>query len=330
MSKALDGWQAVADGNHTLLVGDHLLDMICLFICRLTGPQVSVGVALRSVFQVVAADRGAPEAHSCHPVSNRPVLRAIPTKLVALGAIQWQARVMDPSEHRNSFVVPPRRPYLRNELHNKLPSLNDQVDNLTDWSHPLEFEEVADNLYAAFRTASNMAPGKSYTGCKEHPNGALDPEPPQGWGLCLLCNDRRRRGLPVSPPSGSRRRGGYPVPDPPYTLERLVRYMRDVNELAFSLELTSPMSDYAAVADRLHEAFCVARELARPRNVSGCDKHPGAPIDPDAPEGQGCIFCAGTERRKALEGKPAVLPQVRRGERRNLYRRFPRPTHDNP
>lgn len=240
---------------------------------------------------------------------------------------------MSAPDRNRSQPIPARRPYLRSELHSKLAPLSDQVANLWDGAHPLEYEEIADGLYAVFRTASNLAPQKSYTGCTEHPNGALDPEAPDGWGLCLICNDRRRQGARVMPSAGTgaaQRRGGYPVPEPPFTLQRLVECMRELNELAFSLELTSPTSAYATVADRLHEAFCVARELARPRNVSGCAKHPGAPLDADAPPGEECLFCAGERRRQALAGNPVTLPPVRRGERRNTYRRFPRAINPGP
>jgi hypothetical protein len=108
-------------------------------------------------------------------------------------------------------------------------------------------------------------------------------------------------------------------------LARLQDFMRDIHSHAFHLELTSPASEYADVADKLHEAFCVARELSRPRNVSGCPKHPGAPVDPDAPDGKRCLFCQGAERRKSMANAPVTLPPIKRGDRRSLQRRFPRP-----
>jgi hypothetical protein len=34
------------------------------------------------------------------------------------------------------------------------------------------------------------------TGCDTHPDGAIDPVPPDGWGQCLICNTQRRRAQP--------------------------------------------------------------------------------------------------------------------------------------
>ncbi len=34
---------------------------------------------------------------------------------------------------------------------------------------------------------------RTVTGCDTHPDGAIDPVPPDGWGQCLLCNTRRHR-----------------------------------------------------------------------------------------------------------------------------------------
>ncbi len=39
---------------------------------------------------------------------------------------------------------------------------------------------------------------QSGTGCDTHPDGAVDPEPPDGWGHCLHCNINRRRSEPQS------------------------------------------------------------------------------------------------------------------------------------
>lgn len=37
---------------------------------------------------------------------------------------------------------------------------------------------------------------RTVTGCDTHPDGAIDPVPPDGWGQCLLCNTRRHRAQP--------------------------------------------------------------------------------------------------------------------------------------
>ncbi|WP_284577122.1 hypothetical protein [Streptomyces sp. 2P-4] len=250
---------------------------------------------------------------------------------------------MSPQEQHaagRGYSVPTGRPYALRELQAALGSLGDHLRDLYEGAHPTEYEAVADALYAAFRTAAGLAPAKSHTGCPEHPDGALDPEAPDGWGRCLICNDRRRRGLRerggragrdaaarlAGPPAGEQRRLGYPVPDPPYTLQALHTHLRSVEERRFHLTLSSPSDDFVRLADDLHRAFIVARELSRPRNASGCSEHPGAPIDPDAPPGEACIFCAGRKRRaQRSAAAPEMLPRIRRGERRQLQRRFERP-----
>lgn len=232
---------------------------------------------------------------------------------------------MNNAERGSGYTVPTGRPYMLNELRSSLGSLNDQVRHLWEDAHPLEYDAVADGLHKAFRTASAMAPSRSYTGCPQHPNGALDPEAPEGWGRCLLCNERRRRGERSVPAAGGQRRLGYPVPEPPYTLEVLSGYMHRLNEQAYALDLNAPLEAFSQVADLLHEAFIVAREMSRPRNVSGCARHPGAPTDPEAPVGQNCLFCAGEQQRRRLADAPVTLPPVRRGERRGGRRRLPRP-----
>ncbi|MCX5074564.1 hypothetical protein OHA84_18055 [Streptomyces sp. NBC_00513] len=243
---------------------------------------------------------------------------------------------MSPQDQHGSrgYSVPTGRPYALKELQATLGSLGDHMRELYDGAHPAEYDGVADALYIAFQTASGLAPAKSYTGCPEHPNGALDPEAPDGWGRCLICNDRRRLGLRgqggrtagAAPAAGEQRRLGYPVPDPPYTHDALRAFLRTIEDRRFHLGLSSPPEEFVRMADDLHRAFIVARELSRPRNASGCSEHPGAPIDPDAPPGEACIFCAGRRRRAQRPAQtPEMLPRIRRGERRQLQRRFERP-----
>ncbi|MEV7616718.1 hypothetical protein [Streptomyces sp. NPDC089799] len=240
---------------------------------------------------------------------------------------------MSPQEqqHSRGYSVPTGRPYALKELQAGLGALGDQARDLYDGAHPSEYEGVADALYAAFQTAAGLAPAKSYTGCTEHPNGALDPEAPEGWGRCLLCNDRRRlgqrsQGVRAGTPAPEQRRLGYPVPPGPYTLAVLRRHLQGIEDSRFHLSISSPDAEFVRIADDLHRAFIVARELSRPRNASGCAEHPGAPIDPDAPPGEACIFCAGRRRRAQRSPQtPEMLPRIRRGERRGLLRRFERP-----
>ncbi|WP_030193157.1 hypothetical protein [Streptomyces sp. NRRL S-87] len=239
------------------------------------------------------------------------------------------------------YSVPTGRPYALKELQAALGALGDQARELYEGAHPAEYETIADALHAAFQTAAGLAPARSYTGCAEHPNGALDPEAPDGWGRCLICNDRRRlalarrhgrpgqrTGVPGAGPAPDQQpRLGYPVPEGPYTLQALLTHLRTVEEQRFHLTISSPDEAFVRIADDVHRAFIVARELSRPRGASGCAEHPGAPVDPDAPPGEACIFCAGRKRRaQRASGTPEMLPRIRRGERRQLQRRFDRPT----
>ncbi|MFC7220067.1 hypothetical protein ACFQLX_18130 [Streptomyces polyrhachis] len=226
---------------------------------------------------------------------------------------------------KRSFVVPQRLPYLLPDLRKKMATLGDLLHELWDGAHALQFEALADELYVAFRLASDIAPDRSYTGCPDHPNGAVDPEAPADWGLCLLCNDRRRFGRQVPAPRRSEppRRLGYPLPAPPYTFTSLCRRMYLVNERVHLLELTSPEEDFAVVADLLHEAFIEARELSRATPATHCARHPGTSmtaIDEGPPR---CLLCEAESRRARRTTAPA-LPPAARLAREGLRRRLPR------
>lgn len=71
-------------------------------------------------------------------------------------------------------------------------------------SPPEAFDQAADALYAAFELARTLARSPSVTGCERHPQGAIDPLPPDGWGKCLLCNDHRRRATRPATPTPTR------------------------------------------------------------------------------------------------------------------------------
>ncbi|WP_282206809.1 hypothetical protein [Kitasatospora fiedleri] len=216
--------------------------------------------------------------------------------------------------------MPAGRPFLLAELRTKMASIGDAVTGLWSDSHPAEYDDVADELYAVFRTAANLAPPKSHTGCRTHPDGAVDPEAPQGWTRCLLCNEARRRGMHPAdvPPPARTNPLGYPIPDGPYDLELLRQLLSHANSLSFSLSLRSEFSEFEEMADVLHQAFCVARELSRPRNTSGCNIHPGAPTDPTA--NGACLFCVGAARRRADEkaGVPLLIPRRPAGLKRRV------------
>lgn len=99
--------------------------------------------------------------------------------------------------------------------------------------------------------------------------------------------------------------------------------MQRINDAVYELALLSPDEDFAFVADLVHGAFIIARELSRPRSTSKCRDHPGAPIDPDAPGGPQCLFCSTAAMKQARAVPP---PQIRDRVRHPARRRYdPRP-----
>ncbi|MER6499229.1 hypothetical protein ABT218_07505 [Streptomyces sp. NPDC001455] len=208
---------------------------------------------------------------------------------------------------------------LLKELRSRLPSADDRVRAFLGYGDPTEYDAIADALYRVFITARNLAPARHSTNCSIHPYGPVDPQSPQGWGQCLFCNSNRRIGDPRARQEVQNTPLQYEVPPPPYTHEALLARMRQINEVVFELNFRSPEEDFALTADLVHGAFIIARELSRPRSSSRCPRHPGAPLDPDAPGGPRCLFCTIAERR----GGAPPPPQIRDRPRRSFPRRQP-------
>lgn len=226
---------------------------------------------------------------------------------------------MNETRRGQQYAVPPGRPFLLGELRTKLAAIEGVVRALYADAHPAELEPVADETYLLFTIARNLAPSKTYTGCDRHPNGAIDPEAPQGWTRCLLCNEARRRGTASTAiPAPARTTPlGYPVPEGPYSFDVLKQYLRRTTEIAYALTLRSSDAEFTELADTVHQAFIVSRELSRPRNTSGCDRHPGAPTDPTADNA--CLFCA-ADRRRRLNQRDGVPVMIDRLPRRGTVR----------
>ncbi|MFE1786330.1 hypothetical protein ACFW9F_28095, partial [Streptomyces sp. NPDC059506] len=170
---------------------------------------------------------------------------------------------MNDAPRTGGYSVPSGRPHLLREVHAKLSALDDRVGALWQGADPLEFDAIADDLHAAFRSAAGLAPPRSRTGCPQHPDGAVDPEAPVGWSRCLLCNTRRRmRERVVPPPAERQNRMGYPVPEPPYTLESLNGYAD---------------ADYQTQDSRLGEQLAsdgtIIPAIVPPAGLSGFSRH---------------------------------------------------------
>lgn len=219
---------------------------------------------------------------------------------------------------RRSFRVPAKRPPLLQELKSRLRSVDVRWTDLHAASDPLLFDDLADFLDKLFTTAAELAPQRGGTDCPEHRKGPVDPEPPEGWGACLLCNLRRRRGrLDRIPPPASRA-PGWTIPESPHTFEALAALISRIWDAVFELRLTSRPQEFTAVADLVHQAFVIARELSRPnRAAPGCPRHPGGPVE-SARDGGGCILCRVRERHGA---DPVVILRPPRAPRRVLERR---------
>lgn len=91
-------------------------------------------------------------------------------------------------------VVASGVPHALRELHDAMRFADNRVFELTIESAPAAFDEAADAIYAAFSIAREISREPNVTGCSEHPRGPVDPLAPEGWGKCLLCNGRRRKG----------------------------------------------------------------------------------------------------------------------------------------
>ncbi|MER7048914.1 hypothetical protein [Streptomyces jumonjinensis] len=211
----------------------------------------------------------------------------------------------------SAYRVPTKRPFLLKELRARLPSVDDRIRAIPGYGDPTEYDAIADSLYRVFTTARNLAPSRHTTNCSIHPNGPVDPQSPPGWGQCLFCNSNRRIGDPRARSAVLNTPRQYEIPPPPYSHEVLLERMRHINDVAFELHYRSPDEDFALAADLVHGAFIIARELSRPRSSSRCPRHPGAPLDPAAPGGPRCLFCATAETRKGAVPPPQIRDRNR-------------------
>lgn len=97
--------------------------------------------------------------------------------------------------------VPAGLPYQLRELRAALGTVNDIAYSMDVHSGSECWDSLADALWSAFSLAREFARVKNVTGCTDHPQGAVDPLAPEGWGKCLLCNDRRRGRTPGAGPA---------------------------------------------------------------------------------------------------------------------------------
>ena len=96
---------------------------------------------------------------------------------------------------KKTYRVPPGRVVGLRDLRARMATANDLAYHLELTSSQEQFQEVMEALHEAYWIAAALAASNSRTGCSEHPQGPVDPNAPDGWGRCLLCNSRRRAGL---------------------------------------------------------------------------------------------------------------------------------------
>lgn len=93
-------------------------------------------------------------------------------------------------------------------LHAKLATVNDLAFALVPQSPEESVRELMEALREAVALAGELkGVSARSTGCQEHPQGPVDPVAPVGWGVCLLCNTRRHRGVRRRPPDSFGVRG---------------------------------------------------------------------------------------------------------------------------
>ncbi len=179
------------------------------------------------------------------------------------------------------------------ELNRVLPTIRRAVDGLDAMTPSETFDRAADQMWRGVLIAREIASSATRTGCSEHPDGPEDPEPPEGWTRCLICNIRRKRGTQNHQnltDDQARRRAPekrdlvelVPV-DVHQGLNELRNAMMDIDDRAFNLHLESPGYERDALADAMLKGFTLLRELARPVSLTGCARHPDGAVDPAPP-----------------------------------------------
>lgn len=219
-------------------------------------------------------------------------------------------------------VVPPRRGIQRQELQEKLVSVSNVMQRLEEASRPDLFDELADRLYEAFIIAADVAPTRHATGCPRHPQGPVDPQAPEGWSSCLICNTHRRRTRSWAEAAAEQPKTVWTMPAPPYTFAGLNDRLYSINDSMMNFRLDSTAEELNRIADSLYQAFIVARELSRPKSVLKCPQHPYIDTPPDSETG-GCTMCAVDARRKAAGlADPGIALRRAKKPPISLKRRF--------
>lgn len=171
--------------------------------------------------------------------------------------------------------VPVGLPHQLRELRAALGTVNDIAYAMDVHSGTECWDSLADALWSAFSLAREFARVKNVTGCTAHPQGAVDPLAPEGWGKCLLCNDRRRGHAAGPGPRMPRPRTAPPqsppdTPTPPSGTQQGRDWRR---EPADCFPPTEPTIPQARSGDGLSAAHLAA--IARARSERRSRPAPG-------------------------------------------------------
>jgi DNA invertase Pin-like site-specific DNA recombinase len=136
-------------------------------------------------------------------ISARPAHPALVSEadFIAVQGLRAAHDATDPERIELIQLVPRNFEHGLQQLRARFATINDLAFQLHSESSIDERNAVADALHRGFLLLRELARPVTFTKCVEHPDGAIDPDPPVGWGKCLLCNIRRQRAQRPTLPS---------------------------------------------------------------------------------------------------------------------------------
>ncbi|WP_242892602.1 hypothetical protein [Actinomadura litoris] len=132
----------------------------------------------------------------------------------------------------------PRGPEALTMLRKAIAVAQDLAHDLNEASTPSAYEAVSEVLSDAYDRARDLARPHGRTGCARHPDGAVDTQAPDGWGVCLLCNTHRRQAARpehTGQADEARQAAGVPAPQP--VAEPSPEYVKAAEKLSYLPDL---------------------------------------------------------------------------------------------
>lgn len=186
---------------------------------------------------------------------------------------------------QKSTRVPAGRVVGLADLRARMATANDLAHDLTLTSAQADFQQVMEALHEAYWIAAELAKETSRTGCREHPQGPVDPIAPDGWGQCLLCNNRRRSGrTEPRQVTGQRLTGATSATNRPReqieaarrpSRPELARWREPEHVVTESAEYDSPiLARRRATADPIHAAALARARDERAKTATSTPPRP--------------------------------------------------------